>query len=49
LATIAQKGMGLIEQIKNRDDIELIEVSRKNRDRLVDQIRSRITTERERM
>ncbi|MBI3065708.1 MAG: NTPase [Deltaproteobacteria bacterium] len=49
LATIAQKGMGLIEQIKNRDDIELIEVSRKNRDRLVDQIRSRIKTERERM
>jgi len=49
LATIAQKGMGLIEQIKNRDDVELIEVSRKNRDRLVDQIRSRITTERERM
>jgi nucleoside-triphosphatase THEP1 len=46
LATIAQKGTELIEQIKNRDDIELIEITRKNRDGLVNEIQARIEAER---
>jgi len=49
LATIAKKGTGLIEQIKKRDDIELIEITRKNRDGLVDELRARIKAERERL
>ncbi len=49
LATIAQKGTGLIEQIKKRDDIELIEITRKNRDGLVNEIQTRIEVEWERL
>jgi nucleoside-triphosphatase THEP1 len=49
LATIAQKGTGLIEQIKKRDDIELIEITRKNRAGLVNEIRAKIEVERERL
>ena len=42
LATIAKKGKGFIEQLKGRNDIELIEVTRENRDRLVGEIARRI-------
>jgi nucleoside-triphosphatase len=34
LATIALKGKGFIEQLKGRNDIELIQVTRENRDQL---------------
>ena len=42
LATIAKKGKGFIEQIKARNDIELLEVTRANRNRLVGEIVRRI-------
>ncbi len=42
LGTIAKKGKGFIEQIKGRNDIELIEITRENRDHLPDQIARRI-------
>jgi nucleoside-triphosphatase THEP1 len=42
LGTIAKKGKGFIEQIKSRNDIELIEITRQNRDHLPDQIAKRI-------
>ena len=45
LATIAKKGKGFIEQIKGRNDIELIEVTRDNRDRLPGEIAVRILKE----
>ncbi|HET8564035.1 MAG TPA: nucleoside-triphosphatase, partial [Candidatus Binatia bacterium] len=45
LATIAKKGKGFIEQIKGRNDIELIEVTRTNRDRLPEEIERKIKTE----
>jgi nucleoside-triphosphatase len=45
LATIAKKGKGFIEQIKGRNDIELIEVTRDNRDRLPGEIAARILKE----
>jgi nucleoside-triphosphatase len=45
LATIAKKGKGFIEQIKDRNDIELIEVARENRDRLAEDIARRIKAE----
>jgi len=34
LATLSKKGDGLIDQIKRRRDVEIIEVTRKNRDEL---------------
>jgi nucleoside-triphosphatase len=45
LATIAKKGKGFIEQLKARNDIELIEVRRENRDRLCVEIAQRINGE----
>lgn len=45
LATIAKKGRGLIEQIKKRDDVELIELTSANRDRLPEEIAERIARE----
>jgi nucleoside-triphosphatase len=45
LATIAKKGKGFIEQIKGRNDIELIEVTRINRDQLPQEIVRKIKTE----
>jgi nucleoside-triphosphatase len=42
LATIAKKGKGFIEQLKARNDVELIEVTRANRDRLVKEIAEKI-------
>ena len=45
LATIAKRGKGFIEQIKARNDVELIEVTRANRDRLVGEIVGRIREE----
>lgn len=45
LATIAKKGKGFIEQIKGRNDVELIEVTRANRDHLVEEITMRIKRE----
>jgi nucleoside-triphosphatase len=42
LATIAKKGKGFIEQLKARNDIDLIEVTRANRDGLVGEIARRI-------
>jgi len=42
LATISKKGNGFTEQIKDRSDLEVIEVTRKNRDRLAEQIAGKI-------
>jgi nucleoside-triphosphatase len=38
LATITKKGDGFIDQIKRRSDVEIIEVTRKNRDELPDEL-----------
>ena len=45
LATIAKKGEGFVDQIKARSDIELIEVTRNNRDELPDQLAQKIKAE----
>jgi nucleoside-triphosphatase THEP1 len=45
LATIAKKGKGFIEQIKARNDIERIDVTRENRDQLFVEIAKRINGE----
>ncbi len=45
LATIAKRGKGFVEQIKGRNDIELIEVTRENRDQLPQQIAQKILRE----
>ena len=45
LATIAKKGKGFVQQIKARNDIELIEVTRTNRDQLPDKIARKIKEE----
>ena len=42
LATIAQRGNGLIDQIKQRTDVEIIEVTRKNRDQLPEELARKI-------
>ena len=42
LATIAKKGSSFLDEIKRRDDVELIEVTKQNRDRLPDGIAERI-------
>ena len=42
LATISKKGNGLIEQIKRRSDLEIIEVTRKNRDQLPEELAGKI-------
>ena len=47
LATIAKKGKGFIEQIKGRNDIELIEVTCENRDHLAEEIARRVKGESE--
>ncbi len=43
LATIAHKGGGLIAEIKDRNDVQLSELTLKNRDRLASEIMSGIT------
>jgi nucleoside-triphosphatase len=45
LATIAKRGKGFIEQIKNRSDVELIEVTRNNRDELSNELARKIKIE----
>jgi nucleoside-triphosphatase len=45
LATIAKRGKGLIEQIKEKNDIELIEATKDNRDQLPQAIAQRIIKE----
>ena len=45
LATVAKKGKGFIEQIKGRNDIELVEVTRENRNHLAEEIARRIKKE----
>lgn len=42
LATIALKGDRFIEQVKHRHDVELITVSERNRDQLVEELCSRL-------
>ena len=42
LATLSKKGDGLIDQIKRRRDVEIIEVTRKNRDELPEELLRRI-------
>jgi nucleoside-triphosphatase len=42
LASVAKKGNGLVTQIKSRSDIELIEVTRANRDQLSQKLATRI-------
>jgi nucleoside-triphosphatase len=38
LATVSKKGNGFIDQIKRRSDVEIIEVTRKNRDELPEEL-----------
>jgi nucleoside-triphosphatase len=45
LATIAKKGNGLIDQMKRRSDVEIIEVTRKNRDDLPAELARKIKIE----
>jgi nucleoside-triphosphatase len=45
LATIAKRGRGFIEQIKSRTDVELIEVTRNNRDELPEELARKIKME----
>jgi nucleoside-triphosphatase len=40
VATVARQGSGFIEKVKKRADIELWEVTRKNRDRIASQVLS---------
>ena len=42
LATITKKGNGFADQLKRRSDIEIIEVTRKNRDELPDELARKI-------
>lgn len=42
LATITRKGNGFIDQIKRRSDVEIIEVTRKNRDELPEELAGKI-------
>jgi nucleoside-triphosphatase len=42
IATVGAKGSGFIEEVKRRDDVELFEISRSNRDELPTQILERI-------
>jgi nucleoside-triphosphatase len=42
LATVSKKGNGLLEQIKRRSDLEIIEVTRKNRDQLPEELARKI-------
>lgn len=42
LATITKKGNGFIDQIKRRSDLEIIEVTRKNRDELPKELARKI-------
>jgi nucleoside-triphosphatase len=44
VATVAMKGSGFIAEVKTRPDVELIELTRDNRDGLFKQILSAITT-----
>lgn len=41
VATVSQNGKGLIREVKERDDVELITVTPKNRDTLPEQIQAR--------
>ncbi len=45
LATIANKGRGLIEQLKSRRDIEVVKVTGENRERLPEELAQRILRE----
>jgi nucleoside-triphosphatase len=42
LATIAKRGNGFIDQIKSRSDVEIIEVTRKNRNELPEELARKI-------
>ncbi len=42
LVTVAMKGSGFIAQVKQRGGVELIEVTRRNRDELVDKLAERL-------
>lgn len=42
LATITKKGNGFVDQIKRRSDVEIIEVTRKNRDELPEELARKI-------
>jgi nucleoside-triphosphatase len=42
LATITKRGNGFVDQIKHRSDVEIIEVTRKNRDDLPEELAQKI-------
>jgi nucleoside-triphosphatase len=42
LATISKRGNGFIDQIKRRGEVEIIEVTRKNRDALPDELARKV-------
>lgn len=46
IATIALRGGGIISEVKRRDDVELIEASTDNSDRLLDEIVERVASPR---
>lgn len=42
LATITQRGNGFVDQLKRRSDVEITEVTRKNRDELAEELARKI-------
>jgi nucleoside-triphosphatase len=45
LATIAKRGDGFVDQIKRRSDVEIIEITRRNRDQLLEELAKRIQSQ----
>jgi len=45
LATVAKRGKGFLDQLKGRNDVELVEVTKENRDLLPESIAIKIITE----
>jgi nucleoside-triphosphatase len=43
IATVASRGSGLIARVKSRGDVELVEVTRRNRDELPQDLAARLT------
>ncbi len=44
LATVAQKGPGLIQQVKSYPDVELLHLTRENRDEVTQQVADRLAS-----
>ena len=46
IATVASRGSGLIARVKTRDDVELVEVTRRNRGELPRELAARLNAHR---